>query len=136
MSGHGQCSLSGTRSSDHRGAQEDKHARRRDICRNKHRRACRTVPARILLFAQASMRSYGTAKTMFYFMSDTDISETRKSNSSRARKTEVQGKEDWVEKKLGPGSSHLPRTYRLFAIAGTHIATKTRKDNWKQFSVT
>ena len=30
MSGHGQCSLPETRSSDNRGAQEGKHARRRD----------------------------------------------------------------------------------------------------------
>ena len=30
MSGHGQCSLPETRPSDHRGAQEGKHARRRD----------------------------------------------------------------------------------------------------------
>ena len=68
------------------------------------------------------MRFCCTAKTWFHVTSDTDTSETLKSNISRARKMEVEGKEDWEEKKLGRGSSHSSRNYRLFAIAGTHIA--------------
>ena len=83
------------------------------------------------------MRRSCTAKTRFHFRSDTDISETMKSNISRARKMEVQGKEDWEEKKLERGSSQSPLACRLFAIARKHIETKEKREsNWKQFSVT
>ena len=79
MSGHGQCSLPETRSSDNRGAQEGKHARRRDT------------------------------------------------------RCAMQGKEDWKEK----ASPTLLSLYiSFFAIAGTHMVRKKRKEKWKQFSVT
>lgn len=114
MSGHGQLSLPDTRSSYHRDAQEGKHARRRDTRWNQLRGARHAVSTRILLFARGPMRFSCTAKTRFYFTSDTDTSETMKSNTvSRALKTEVQGKEDWEGKKLGRGSFHSSRTYRL-----------------------
>ena len=67
------------------------------------------------------MRLCCTAKTRFHLTGDTDTGVTMKSNTSQARKTEVQGKKDWDEKKLKRGSSHSPRAYRLFVIAGTHI---------------
>ena len=114
MSGHGQCSLPDTRSSDHRGAQDGKLAPRRDTRWNQPRSARHVVPTRILLFARARMRFSCIAKTSFYVTSDTDTSKTMKSNTiSRALKTEVQGKEDWEGKKLGRGSFHSSRTYRL-----------------------
>ena len=64
--------------------------------------------ARVILFQLAScfLREplcdfVALLKIRFHVTSDTDTSKTMKSNRSRARKTEVQGKEDCMEEDIG-----------------------------------